>query len=151
MPVPFRRYQRCVTIAGMHAHRHRVRYHETDAQGFLFNARYLEIADVAMTEFFRALGHPYQDLAAKGFDPSLVKAELGFARPTHFDDVIDVDVVCTHVGNSSFTLVFTMTRDGETVCSVTVVYVNVDVASETSTPLPDEIATVLRAQLAPGR
>lgn len=34
---------------------HRVRYHETDAQGFLFNSRFLEIADVALTEFMRSI------------------------------------------------------------------------------------------------
>ncbi len=36
--------------------RHRVRYHEADAQGSLFNSRYLELADDATTEFFRVLG-----------------------------------------------------------------------------------------------
>jgi len=50
-------------------HQHRVRYHETDAQKFAFNARYLEWADVAMGEFFRALGGSYRELVELGFDP----------------------------------------------------------------------------------
>ena len=62
-------------------HTHRVRYHETDAQSFLFNSRYLEIADVAMTEFFRHLGWSYEKLNADGVDPSVVSAQLQFLAP----------------------------------------------------------------------
>jgi acyl-CoA thioester hydrolase len=74
----------------MTVYRHRVRYHETDAQGFLFNARYLELADVAMTEFFRELGWPYPELVAAGADPSVVSATLTFRKPARFDDLLDV-------------------------------------------------------------
>lgn len=48
---------------------HRVRYHEADAQGFLFNSRFLELADVAMTEYFRSIGWPYRKLLAEKVDP----------------------------------------------------------------------------------
>lgn len=68
-------------------YRHRVRYHEADAQGFLFNSRYLELADVALTEFFRALGWPYQKLVAAGVDPSVVKATIEYKTPARFEDV----------------------------------------------------------------
>ena len=130
----------------MHAYRHRVRYHEADAQGFLFNARDLEVADVAMTEYLRAVGLEYQSVLDRGFDPSLVTSTVDFRRPAHYDDELDVDVVCTRVGTSSFTLRFAMTRDGEPVCDVESVYVNVDTATETSRPLPADIAAVLRGE-----
>ncbi len=129
----------------MHVYRHQIRYHETDAQGFLFNARYLEIADVAMTEFLRALGHRFQDLGAIGFDPSLVKAEIAFRKPTHFDDVVDVDVACRHVGRSSFALRYAMSCSATPVCDVDITYVNIARDTETSAPLPDPIADALRA------
>ena len=37
-------------------HAFRVRWSETDAQGVVFNARYLDYADVAITEYWRAVG-----------------------------------------------------------------------------------------------
>src|SRR5207302_6349185 len=73
-------------------HTHRVRNHEVDTQGFLFNSRYLELADVAMTEFFRELGWPYAKLVEGGTDPSVVSARQTFQSPARFDDVLDVDV-----------------------------------------------------------
>ncbi|NJM50545.1 MAG: hypothetical protein HC843_06370 [Sphingomonadales bacterium] len=36
-------------------HQFRVRWAETDAQGIVFNARYLDYADIAITEYWRAL------------------------------------------------------------------------------------------------
>ncbi|GEE00419.1 hypothetical protein nbrc107696_08650 [Gordonia spumicola] len=129
----------------MHVYRHQIRYHETDAQGFLFNARYLEIADVAMTEFLRALGHRFTDLGAIGFDPSLVKAEIAFRKPTHFDEVIDVDATCSHVGRSSFVLHYAMSCDAAPVCDVDITYVNIARETETSAALPALIADALRA------
>lgn len=37
-------------------HAFRVRWSETDAQGVVFNARYLDYADIAITEYWRAVG-----------------------------------------------------------------------------------------------
>lgn len=127
-------------------HTHRVRYHETDAQGFLFNSRYLELADVAMTEFFRALGWPYMELIVQGVDPSVVSASLSFVKPVHFDDVLEVEVSCSRVGRSSFDLELSVTRDGAQVASIAMVYVNVDATAKESQPLPAPIARALSTQ-----
>lgn len=129
----------------MIAHSHRVRYHETDAQGFVFNSRYLEFADVAMSEFFRTLGWSYTELVDLGCDASLVEAKVSYRKPAKFDDVLDIDVVCPRVGRSSFDLEMTMRRGDETIAEVSIVYVNVDTATESSRPLPEEVATALRA------
>lgn len=129
-------------------YRHQVRYHETDRQGFVFNSRYLEIVDVAMTEYLRALGLPYDDFIAAGCDPSVVTAQLDFKRPARFDDVLDVEVRCIEVGRSSFRLRTTISRGDDLVAEAELVYVNVDVASETSRPLPASVATTLQADIA---
>lgn len=128
-------------------HSHRIRYHEADAQGFLFNSRYLELADVAVTEYFRFLGWPYTQLVAEGTDPSVVSAQITYAGSARFDDVIDVDVRCVHVGRSSFRLDMTMRRDGTTVATTEMVYVNVDADSATSRPLPAAVARALSEKL----
>jgi acyl-CoA thioester hydrolase len=123
---------------------HRVRYHEVDQQGFLFNGRYLEIADVAMAELFRMLGWRYDVLLAAGADPSVVQAELGFQSPAVFGDEIVVDTAPVHVGRSSFTLSSALRRDDQVIATINIVYVNVDAATARSRPLPRAIAAALR-------
>jgi acyl-CoA thioester hydrolase len=131
----------------MKVHQHRVRYHETDAQGFLFNSRFLELADVAMAEFFRALGWTYDLLVADGTDPSVVSVAMTCLRPARHDDVLDVDVTCERVGTSSFTLKFDVRRSDQQIATIKIVYVNVDAAAETSHPLPSAVASALRASV----
>jgi acyl-CoA thioester hydrolase len=125
-------------------YQHRVRYHETDAQGFLFNARYLELADVAMAEFFRDLGWTYEQLVTGGTDPSVVSASMTFDRPVRHDEILDVDVSCRRVGSASFTLFFDIRRSDDTVALIEIVYVNVVAAAATSRPLPEKVAAALR-------
>ena len=48
--------------------RFRVRYNECDAQQVVFNARYADYVDLAMTEFMRALGRDYKARLARGLD-----------------------------------------------------------------------------------
>ena len=124
-------------------HAHRVRYHETDAQSFLFNSRYLEIADVAMTEFFRHLGWSYEKLNADGVDPSVVSAGLLFRAPAFFDDVIEFRVRCAQVGRTSFELEHTVARAGEELADINIAYVNVNAAKGTACPLPEAVAQAL--------
>ena len=128
----------------MRVHEHRVRYHEADAQGYLFNSRYLEIADVAMTEFFRLLGWDYGDLVAGGTDPAVVNASLNFVTPARFDDVLAIDVHCGRVGRSSFALAMRFMREATLVAEVELAYVNVDAAAARSQPLPTDVASALR-------
>jgi acyl-CoA thioester hydrolase len=125
-------------------HRHVVRYHETDSQGVLFNARYLELFDVTLTEFFRSLGWPYPALVDAGLDPALVRAEIDFRRPAVFDDALDIHVECLKIGRSSFTLAFTVTRAGEQELSrAQITYVNFDSRAARSQPIPAAIRDAL--------
>jgi acyl-CoA thioester hydrolase len=133
-----------VAVAGFE-YRHRVRYHETDAQHHVYNSRYLEYVDIAMTEFFRALGWDYPDLVAGGCDPALVRVELEFDAPARFDEEIDIGVRPARVGTSSFTLAFEISRatDGASVARANIVYVNLDTDTGRSRALPDDV----RAQM----
>ncbi|WP_454810494.1 acyl-CoA thioesterase [Paenarthrobacter nitroguajacolicus] len=124
-----------------------MRNHEVDSQGFLFNSRYLEVADVAMTEFFRSIGWPYPKLVAEGTDPSVVSAVLSFKSPAYFDDILNVDVKCRSVGNSSFAIDVEIARGGMAVANVELVYVNVDASQARSRPLPEAIALALHGAL----
>jgi acyl-CoA thioester hydrolase len=122
---------------------HRVRSFEVDHQGFLFNGRYLEIADAAMTEWFRHLGFDYPAMLAAGYDPSVVRMEVDFAAPGRLDDDLRVTVTCERVGTTSTVLRFGFMRDGATLATLRSTYVNVEADEGRSRPIP----TALREQL----
>jgi acyl-CoA thioester hydrolase len=136
------------TVRPEATYRHQVRFHEVDLQGYFFNARYLELADVAMAEYLRSLGWAYADLVHLGFDPSVVTAQLAFMRPARLDDVLDVHAACTRVGRSSFELKIAIFCDLEEVAAIDLVYVNVDAAASSSRALPQIVEQALRTSLA---
>lgn len=126
---------------------HRVRYHEVDQQGFLFNARYVEIADVALTEFFRAHGYSYAQLNAAGIDPSVVSLKAEFSIPARFDDELDVAVRCLRVGRSSFDLETSLSSGSARSARLRTTYVNVDAAAGVSVPLQTEVRALLQSSV----
>ena len=66
-------------------YRFRVRYNECDAQRVVFNARYADYVDLAMTEFMRALGCGYTELLARGLDNQVVRLTLDWRAPARFE------------------------------------------------------------------
>lgn len=124
--------------------KHRVRYHETDMQGIMFNSRYLEIIDVAMTEFVRSYGFDPYAMSALSFDPVLAHVDLTFVAPAKLDDLIDVSIACTRIGNASFDFAYRLTKDDESIEAVeiaraTITYVNIDVRTHASMPIPEQV------------
>jgi acyl-CoA thioester hydrolase len=118
----------------------RVRWAEVDPQGIVFNANYLTYFDVAMTEYFRAIGHPYPEpLAAYGSDLFVVHSEIDYHGSARFDDELDVLARTGRLGTSSMTLLFEIHRGDEHLISGQIVYVNADPESRRSLPLPAEI------------
>ncbi len=120
----------------------RVRYSEVDRQEIVYYSRYLEYADVAFTEYFRAVGFDYQELVEQhGFDPSVVKVTLEYAHPARLDEVLHVRARVVAIGHTSFRMEFEIGREenGEAVASAQIVYVNFNKANQTSRPVPDSI------------
>ena len=76
----------------------RVKFHECDPQGVVFNARYCEYASVAAREFMRAIRRP------EGPSCALVKQVIEWKAPARFDEVLRARVRPQHIGESSFAL-----------------------------------------------
>lgn len=119
----------------------RVRYGECDAQQVVFNARYADYADLATTEYVRALVGKHQALLDKGYDNQVVSLSINWRASARFDDVIELRVYPSHIGNSSFTLTtdFYLQSDKElrNIASANVVYVMVDSNSYEKRRIPD--------------
>ena len=83
-------------------HKFRVRWSETDAQGVVFNARYLDYADVAITEYWRAVGIRLVDRD----DPlefHVKKATVTWFAPIKPDEMIVVMARTLATGRTSMT------------------------------------------------
>lgn len=84
----------------------RVRYAEVDAQAVVFNSRWLEYFDIAITEYFRAVGLYGQPNMQGAPELHVVKAEVVYHAPALLDERLHIGVACTRIGTSSMTFSF---------------------------------------------
>ena len=126
-------------------HRLRVRYHECDPQGIVFNANHFTYFDVVLTELWRAAFGSYDAMVASGTDVRVVDAQATFRAPARFDDELDLSMEIVAFGTTSITSAFEERRDGELLVSGRLVHVCVDTATHAKQPIPAD----LRARLAP--
>jgi acyl-CoA thioester hydrolase len=117
-------------------HHLRVRYHECDLQGVVFNANYLAYFDIALTEFMRETLGSYQELRARGLDLLVVEATVQFRSPARFDDELEIAFVPTPLGRSSMVSQLLIERDGEALAEGRMVHVFVDVEAQTKVEIP---------------
>jgi acyl-CoA thioester hydrolase len=122
----------------------RVRYIECDAQRVVFNSRYSEYADVGVTEFLRAAG--IQDEFASGpLDFQLVKQTIEWKAPARYDQILELSIATTSLGNTSFTVSteFRIAGEDKVIVTIETIYVLVDAKTLTKRPLPDHIRRAL--------
>ena len=124
----------------------RVRWAEIDAQKIVFNSHYLMYFDTAIAGYWRALAMPYaQTMEYLGGDMYARKATVEYERSARYDDVLDIGIRCTRVGNSSILFDCAAFRQDEMLVSCELVYVFADPATQTSRPVPQELRDVLQA------
>lgn len=122
----------------------RVRYQECDAQKVVFNSRYGEYTDLAVGEFFRALGYE-KEMVSGQLDYQLVKQTTEWKAPARYDDVVEMTVRTVKLGTTSFTLAvdFRIAGAAAVIATAETVYVLVDHATLSKRPLPDTLRTSL--------
>lgn len=124
----------------------RVRYGECDAQKVVYNARYADYVDIAVSEYMRALG--FREAMAKGgLDYQVVKLTLEWRAPARYDDVVEVRVTTLGVGTTSFTcgLEFRIAGGDEVIVRAECVNVRVHPLHFTKVALGEAMAARLRA------
>lgn len=121
----------------------RVRYSECDAQGIVFNARYADFADLADTEYFRALVGDFHTFVKSGFDKQVVHYECQWHGPAYFDDVLKLTANTIRVGNTSYTVKVECERvvEGELIkaATMTMTYVVVSVLEYKKAQIPEHL------------
>jgi acyl-CoA thioester hydrolase len=119
-------------------HRLRVRYHECDAQGVVFNANHFAFFVITLTELWREAFGSYNAMVESGTDVVVARAEADFLGSVRFDDEIDVHFTIEKLGNTSMVSVVEERRNGEVLVRGRMVHVFVDPATMTKKPVPDD-------------
>jgi YbgC/YbaW family acyl-CoA thioester hydrolase len=123
----------------------RVRFVDTDASGRIHFTAMLRHFEAAEQDFLRSIGAFYKTgyLAGVGFPR--VHAECDYTGMVAFDDPLDIEVRVDRIGNSSYTLGYAATVDGRAVAHGKLVIVCIDLGTQKSRPIPEELAGKLRA------
>jgi YbgC/YbaW family acyl-CoA thioester hydrolase len=137
------------------AHRTRVRWAEVDMQHVVFNANYLMYFDVAIAEYWRAIGSGRErELAEVYMRLYTVKSVVEYHAPARYDEEIDLCARVARFGRSSMTFAFGIWRGDAHLTSGELVYVHADPATRQSVPLPpvlrDAVLAYERVQPAAG-
>jgi acyl-CoA thioester hydrolase len=125
-------------VSAPFVHRLRVRYHECDAQGRVFNAHYFAYFDIALTELWREAFGSYQQMVREGYDVVVADAGARFRGAAEFDDEIDIAMTIDKLGETSMTTDIEVRRDGEVLVEGRMVHVWVDASSYEKARIPDE-------------
>jgi acyl-CoA thioester hydrolase len=124
----------------------KVRYAEIDGQKVVFNSRYLEYADVAVTEFWdwtgigAALGAAWTET-----EFHVRHTEIDYLKPFVLGDTIQAFVRIGRIGGSSLTQVFDLchAETGELHTQISMVVVNVHLPTGTPAPIAGEVRAYL--------
>mgnify|MGYP005830767497 CR=1 FL=1 len=127
------------------SHRFRVRYAEVDPQAVVFNSRYLEYADILVSEFFRdrrAHGLP------AGLEFHIRRAEVDYIRPIRSEELLEGRLAIERIGNSSMAMRVALHGVGEggadpgaddLRAEILLVQVHVDLATGRPLRIPDSL------------
>ena len=126
----------------------RVRWGEVDRQDVVFNPNYFVYFDVAVGEYWRAIGFPYpQGLEGKS-GIFAVDARARFVAPAHYDDELRVGCRTRRLGNTSMVSELAVFRGDELLTAGELVYVHVELASRRPAPLPASLrAAIVRYEV----
>lgn len=120
----------------------RVRWMECDGQGIVYNGAYLDYLEIGQAEYYRNLGFAIYIIPQSGyFDFVVVKSTQEFKAPAKVDEIIELHVRVSNIGNTSLTLNLEIYAEGNDrlLTSIETVYVGYNTATESTRPVPDAI------------
>lgn len=123
----------------------RVRWSEADMQGIVFNGHYLNYADVGISEYFRELRQLADSTGVSGSEFFAVRTLLEYQSPAQFDDVLDIHVRISRLGNSSMDFTIGIFRDSELLVTGEIVYVRADMDNRRPQPIPEAFREAITA------
>lgn len=133
-------------MADIFTHQFRVRYSEVDPQAVVFNSRYLEYADILVTEFFRDRGIGFGTTDSIEFH--VARATVDYHRPLRADELVEGRLAIDGIGNSSVRMRVELhgacdAADAGPRATIGLVSVHVDLATGEPRRVPDMVRSRL--------
>ena len=125
----------------------RVRYHECDGQGIVFNAHYLAYVDMCAFEAEKALFGSHDEFLAHRTDVVVAEANLKFRAPARYDEELVVSQYLNHLGTTSLIFDFEIHRGETLIQTANVRYVFIDPATLRPAAPPDAVRKIYAALL----
>ena len=117
-------------------------------QGVVFNGHYLTYCDVAVTEYWRAIGLKYpQELVQNGSDTFVRKATVEYFAAAQYDDELFICARTAQLGRSSLRFVLELFRQDDTqkpLIGAELIYVNADPKARKSVPWSERVRELIR-------
>ena len=85
--------------------------------GFVHHANYFRYLELCRTEMLRAAGGCYRDVEEAGEFVVVVKAEIAYKTPARYDDLLNVHLEITNIGQAKAVHNYTITRGRETIAT----------------------------------
>lgn len=118
----------------------RIYYEDTDSGGVVYHSNYLNFMERARTEWLRALGFEQTALKeAMGVIIVIHSLTINFKKPAYFNDMLAVNCVLSHIGQSSIEMAQTIKRDGALLIEAQVKAAFVNAATFKPVGIPAEI------------
>ena len=124
----------------------RVRWMECDAQGIVYYGAYTNYLEVGQAEYYRNLGFSIYKIAERGyFDTAVVKVTLEYKAPARLEDMLDIYMRVSSVGNTSITTDTEIYVQGtDKLLTVgQLVSVGYDASTGTTKPVPPDIRELI--------
>jgi YbgC/YbaW family acyl-CoA thioester hydrolase len=119
---------------------------ETDATGVLYFSEQLKLGLEVFEAYLRIQGFTLQQMLEKGdFLLPIVHAEADFSAPVRVGDEVQIELLLTDVGESSFTLSTKIFKDNLDVGTTKIIHVAVSRKTGKSIPIPGDILDYFRA------
>ena len=104
--------------------------------------------DIALTELWREAIGPYGEMTATGTDMVVAEVRARYHTPARLDEVLDIAVAPTRIGNTALSTRIEVRRHGELAVEGDMRHVFVDAVTRAKRPIPDDVRRALEPYLA---
>ena len=128
----------------------RIRFAHVDPAGIVFYARYFEIINMVLEDWFRdGIGHDFGILNERDrVGIPLLHIEADFMKPSFLNDIVEFRLTVEKIGNSSFTINYEAWLGEELRLKMQAVHAFVELTQKKSVPIPDIVRERMKAFMA---
>lgn len=123
-----------------------VYYQDTDAQGIVYHANYLDFAERARTDMMYRLGLNNQTLIQRDIGMVIRHVDIDYLSPARLEDDLTIKTDITTLNRVSMTLTQTFFHQNQQLVSVHIKIAFISLTTFRPVRLPDDIALKLKGE-----